>query len=315
MSCFLVFISDIFKATPHKVPDQDNDSNHYFVLEVNESSSVEFQNVRICGTIVDTKYSTTPKYEVFDSEAQWSIAPIEFTLDDGTATINVICSPRIQNRGDAEFLKVGSIATVIGRTQIKTGCRVVQCIGFNIHADPTQEVVHALRVMQTRNFQYKNITKDHIYASQVSLSSQSGSIRKRGPQIVPVASPAKPQDIDVSLTEFGFKRKEPATDENYDDSFLGTEELDILMNQIDKKPKLEPTSAMSEDYNFGYSSQGPFPAGKHMAQQITSLIKSDGTTLKEIILADLDFEEVEDSLSYLLSTGQIYERDGRYYLL
>jgi hypothetical protein len=168
MSCFLVFISDIFKATPHKVPDQDNDSNHYFVLEVNESSRVEFQNVRyngipcraveyqhenpnifgrlntfllcyrICGTIVDTKYSTTPKYEVFDSEAQWSIAPIEFTLDDGTATINVICSPRIQNRGDAEFLKVGSIATVIGRTQIKTGCRIVQCIGYSkLTADPT----------------------------------------------------------------------------------------------------------------------------------------------------------------------------------
>jgi hypothetical protein len=93
---------------------------------------------RICGTIVETKSSPIPdEYQVFDTELEASIVPIEFTIDDGTATISIICPPRIRNRGDAELLKVGSIVTVIGRTQIQNGCRVVQCIGYsNLLADP-----------------------------------------------------------------------------------------------------------------------------------------------------------------------------------
>jgi hypothetical protein len=169
--------------------------------------------------------------------------------------------------------------------------------------------------MQMRKFHYKSVKKDHVFGSQLSASSQSCSLRRRGVQVMPIASPAKPQDIDRSLTELGSKRKEPATDENYDDSFLVTEELDTLMNQIDKKPKLEPSSAISEDYNFGYSSQGPLPVGKDMTQQIMNMIKENGATLKEFVLAGLDFEEVEDMLAYLLNTGQIYEREGRYHLL
>jgi hypothetical protein len=169
--------------------------------------------------------------------------------------------------------------------------------------------------MQMRKFHYKSVKKDHIFASQVSASSQSCSLRRRGVQVMPVASPAKPQDIDGSLTELSSKRKEPATDDNFDDSFLGTEELDTMMNQIDKKPKLESSSAISEDYNFGYSSQGPLPAGKDITQHIVSMIKENGATLKDFVLAGLDFEEVEDFLAYLLNTGQIYEREGRYHLL
>ncbi|KAI9285797.1 hypothetical protein BC943DRAFT_360010 [Umbelopsis sp. AD052] len=316
MSCLLVFISDIFNAIPQNASPLDSDSGLHFVLELNDSPSVEFQNVRICGTIVETKSSPVPdEYQVFDTELQEPNVPVEFTVDDGTATISIICPPRIRNRGDAELLKVGSIVTVIGRTQIQNGRRVVQCIGFNIHADPTQEVVHSLRVMQMRKFHYKSVKKDHIFASQLSASSQSCSLRRRGVQVMPIASPAKPQDMDRSLTELGSKRKEPATDENFDDSFLVTEEWDTLMNQIDKKPKLEPSSAISEDYNFGYSSQGPLPVGKDITQQIMNVIKDDGATLKEFVLAGLDFEQVEDLLAYLLNTGQIYEREGRYHLL
>ena len=85
---------------------------------------------------METK-SPPDEYQVFDTELQESIAPIEFILDDGTATISVICSPRVRNRGDAELLKVGSIATVIGKIQIQNGCRVVQCLGYsNLLADP-----------------------------------------------------------------------------------------------------------------------------------------------------------------------------------
>lgn len=82
--------------------------------------------------------SSPDKHQVFDTKLQESIAPIEFILDDGTATISIICPPRVRNRGDAELLKVGSIATVIGKIQIQNGCRVVQCLGYsNLLADPS----------------------------------------------------------------------------------------------------------------------------------------------------------------------------------
>lgn len=46
MSCLLVFINDIFSATPHKASNLDSDVGLLFVLELNDSPSVEFQNVR-----------------------------------------------------------------------------------------------------------------------------------------------------------------------------------------------------------------------------------------------------------------------------
>ncbi|KAG2187309.1 hypothetical protein INT44_004994 [Umbelopsis vinacea] len=331
MSCLLVFISDIFIAIPKNASPLDSDSGLHFVLELNDSPSVEFQNVRYmefhAGRVenqVETKSSPVPdEYQVFDTELQEPNVPIEFTVDDGTATISIICPPRIRNRRDAELLKVGSIVTgTVICLQIHPRARKLLLIlplssidRFNIHADPTQEVVHSLRVMQMRKFHYKSVKKDHIFASQLSASSQSCSLRRRGVKVMPIASPAKPQDMDRSLTELGSKRKEPATDENFDDSFLVTEEWDTLMNQIDKKPKLEPSSAISEDYNFGYSSQEPLPVDKDITQQIMNVIKDDGATLKEFVLAGLDFEQVEDLLAYLLNTGQIYEREGRYHLL
>lgn len=190
---------------------------------------------------------------------------------------------------------------------------------FNIHTDPTQEMVHALRVVQMRTFSFSQMGSNSRSASQLSLSSQGCHLRRRDyqSQAKPVASPAKPQDTGSNYSDMGTgsKRREPPTEENFDDSFLNATELDYMMNQIDKRQKIEPSSIISEDDNFGYSSQGTTQVGKHLAHQITSMISDRGTTLKELVLAGLDFLAVEDSLSYLISIGQIYERDGRYYLL
>lgn len=155
MSCYLLFISDILKATIQNT-SVDCAENSYFVLESRNLNNIEFQNVRymefhageyqcwnwsilaeylfyrVCGTIVHVKYLLSSSFQVFDSEVQRPNAPYEFTLDDGTATIVITCSSRIRNRGDAELLKVGSIVTVIGKAQIQKYCRVVQCIGYSI---------------------------------------------------------------------------------------------------------------------------------------------------------------------------------------
>ncbi|GAB5585706.1 hypothetical protein Unana1_00606 [Umbelopsis nana] len=181
-------------------------------------------------------------------------------------------------------------------------------------------MVHALRVMQSRSLSFKPTSSDYRAASQLSVSSQGPSTRRHGyhSQVVPVYSPAKPQGNDMVHGDFsisGSKRREPPTDDNFDDSFLNTEEFDNLMNQVDKRQKLEPSSVISEDDNFGYSPQGTIPVGKNLAQQVISMIADNGTTLKDFVVAGLDFLAVEDSLSYLIATGQIYERDSRYYLL
>lgn len=156
MSCYLVFISDIFKATPHELAEKGTDSK-YFTLESRHTPNIEFQNVRymefhaveyqcwnwrilaeyliyrVCGTIVDGKHITPSGYQVFGTDIQLPNAPCEFTLDDGTATIVITCTSRIRNRGDAELLKVGSIVTVIGKVLMRKDCRVVQCIGYILY--------------------------------------------------------------------------------------------------------------------------------------------------------------------------------------
>jgi hypothetical protein len=85
---------------------------------------------RVCGTIVKTNFIIPSVDFVFDNGLEQSRTPDKFTLDDGTATIVVTCSPRIRNRADADLLKIGTTATVIGEVQMRKDSKLVECEGY-----------------------------------------------------------------------------------------------------------------------------------------------------------------------------------------
>lgn len=85
---------------------------------------------RVCGTIVKTNFISRSDDFVFDNELEAAKAPDKIILDDGTATIVVTCSARVRNRADADLLKVGTTATVIGQVQMRQDNKVVECKGY-----------------------------------------------------------------------------------------------------------------------------------------------------------------------------------------
>lgn len=110
------------------------------------------------------------------------------------------------------------------------------------------------------------------------------------------------------------KRPNASTDDKFDDS-LSAEDLDSLMNVVDKRQKMEHHFLSSSQDNFGDSLPLATQPDNEITERVLGLLNPKGMTLKDFILAGLDFMAVEDSLSYLLGTGQIYEREGRYYIL
>ncbi|CAM0143068.1 unnamed protein product [Umbelopsis sp. WA50703] len=112
----------------------------------------------------------------------------------------------------------------------------------------------------------------------------------------------------------GEKRPNPPTDDNFDDSLLA-EDLDTLMNAVDKRQKVEHSCMPSSQDNFGDSLQLASQPDNETTQRVLVLLHQSAMTLKDFILAGLDFLAVEDSLSYLLGTGQVYEKEERYYIL
>ncbi|KAJ2964396.1 hypothetical protein NQZ79_g591 [Umbelopsis isabellina] len=319
MSCQLLFINDILRAVPqdvHRESGQTYTGN--FRLNISNTSTIEFQNVRVCGTIVKTNFISQSEDFVFDKELEALKAPDKITLDDGTATIVVTCSARVRNRADADLLRVGTTATVIGQVQIRQDSRLVECKGFDIHLDPTYEIVHGLRVIQMRNLHVNLSSNPSIIATQLSILSQDTPRLRRAlqSQSMPVPSPSKPESSDFRISEIEVreKRPNPLTDDNFDDS-LSAEDLDSLMNAADKRQKVEHYCLPSSQENFGDSLPLASQPDNETTQRVLGLLNHNGMTLKDFILAGLDFLAVEDSLSYLLGTGQVYEREERYYIL
>ncbi|KAI9317275.1 hypothetical protein BX666DRAFT_1944045 [Dichotomocladium elegans] len=69
-------------------------------------------------------------------------------LDDTTATICVLLSPRVCRRREAKDLKIGTSIFVFGSVLNEGGMPIVQCGGFHIIDDPLMEIHHSLKVMQ-----------------------------------------------------------------------------------------------------------------------------------------------------------------------
>jgi hypothetical protein len=170
-----------------------------------------------------------------------------------------------------------------------------------------------------RNGAAEYITSQRRVASQLSISSQGSPLRRRGhyQQDMPVASPSKPQSSDMRISEIGIgaKRQNPTTQDTFDDSFLKNEDLHNMIEMVDKRQKTEQGIMASSEGNFEDSLDLTSQTDIATTQQIVAMIQENGATLKELILTGLDFVAVEDSISYLLSSGQIYERGGRFYLL
>ncbi|KAI7859089.1 hypothetical protein BDC45DRAFT_496842 [Circinella umbellata] len=127
------------RTTEHKLSQKES-SSHLCTLK----------KVSIHGIVIQQQTETNIKH---NGRSMW--------LDDSTGVIRVLLSPRLCRRPDSNGLTLSSSVSVFGTINwTKKNEAYILCGGFHVDYDPTREIYHWIRVMQTNKLEDIQMPED-----------------------------------------------------------------------------------------------------------------------------------------------------------